>query len=416
LIDLSVRPGLSLLRRPYRRPEIADSSVAHSIESTTALNQAAEDYYKNFPAPDFILGKPFSEPASLSRRLIDLGVLIDGLRVVPGDTVLELGAGSCWVSHALNKIGCRTIAVDVSPTALQLGQQLFASDTRTNWTLRPEFLPYDGLTLPVADASVDGIVVYDAFHHLPNPERLLREMRRALQPSGVVAMSEPGRGHAGSMSSRAESDDTGVLERELVIEEIGSMAVAAGFHSARCVVASNHPLLEVETSALWSFMGGRDFSRYWSRLCAALDSHYYVLLFAGDPVPTTARPKHLKAIITEAGGATQLRGQIASPAIVDLTVRNVGDTRWLSDADRAGWTRLGAHLYADGTPPRLLDFDWHRAALPHNVDPDRSVKTIVTLPPLQAGTYQVVIDLVVEGIAWFGDRESAPLFLRLDVR
>jgi ubiquinone/menaquinone biosynthesis C-methylase UbiE len=60
------------------------------------------------------------------------------------------------------------------------------------------FLPYDGQTLPVADASVDRIVLYDAFHHIPNQERLLREMRRVLRPDGIVAMSEPGRGHSTS--------------------------------------------------------------------------------------------------------------------------------------------------------------------------------------------------------------------------
>ena len=50
-------------------------------------------------------------------------LLIAGARLRPGDTVIEIGAGSCWLSHLLNRYGCRTIAVDVSPTALAPGWQ-----------------------------------------------------------------------------------------------------------------------------------------------------------------------------------------------------------------------------------------------------------------------------------------------------
>jgi len=59
-----------------------------------------------------------------------------------------------------------------------LGRTLFERDPQTNWSLDPAFLAYDGQTLPVADATVDRIVLYDAFHHIPNQEHLLREMRR----------------------------------------------------------------------------------------------------------------------------------------------------------------------------------------------------------------------------------------------
>ena len=75
-------------------------------------------------------------------------------------------------------------------------------DPETNWNLKPEFKVYDGWTLPLPDGSVDRVVLYDAFHHLPNQERLLLEMRRVLTNRGIVGMSEPGRGH----STSAESD------------------------------------------------------------------------------------------------------------------------------------------------------------------------------------------------------------------
>src|SRR5258706_3344589 len=211
-IDVAARP----LLRPFRlsRPH-ADAGAAAALErQTDAFNRAAEAYYADHANPQQLLDKPFSEPAALSRRLIDVGVLIDSLRLKPGDLVLDLGAGACWLSHLLNRYGCRTIAVDVSPTALALGRQLFDLDPHTNWSLDPQFLPYDGQKLPAGDRTIDRIVLYDAYHHLPNPAALMRELRRVLRPDGIVFMSEPGRGHAASAPSVAEAAATGVLEND----------------------------------------------------------------------------------------------------------------------------------------------------------------------------------------------------------
>jgi SAM-dependent methyltransferase len=303
----------------------------------------------------------------------------------------------------LNRFGCRTIAVDVSPTALTIGRQVFEGDPRTNWHVDPQFRPYDGRTLPVADASVDRIVLYDAYHHLPNPAHLLREMRRALVPDGIVGMSEPGRGHAASAPSVAEAAATGVLENELVLEDIGDLARASGFAAARVVVSNRPPAFEVEASDLRAFMGGRGFARYWKTLCAALDGHHYILLFAGDPVPTTGRPKLLRARVST---PKALSVQKSARQPITIAVHNAGDTRWLAAETAPGWTRVGAHLY--GAPGRVLvDFDWLRVPLPADVEPGETIRLGIVLPPIdQPGNYVIAFDLVIEGVAWFADRGS----------
>src|SRR5262245_18511761 len=121
-VDLAVRPVLW----PFRlRPAPARRDTAAHIEARTdEFNRAAEAYFANLGAAAHLLDKPFSEPESCGRRLITAGTLIDALRLEPGDTVLELGAGTCWLSHFLNRYGCRTLALDVSSSALALGRQL----------------------------------------------------------------------------------------------------------------------------------------------------------------------------------------------------------------------------------------------------------------------------------------------------
>jgi SAM-dependent methyltransferase len=413
LIDIAVRPVLT----PFTLSRSQRSHTEEAAEARTdSYNIAAETHWATHADRRHAMDKPFSEPESLARRFIDIGTLFDGLRLQPGDTVLEIGAGSCWLSLFLNRYGCKTIAVDVSPTALSIGRMVFDRDPNTNWDLEPAFLVYDGHRLPVPDASVDRIVLYDAFHHIPNQRQLLTEMRRVLRPDGIVGMSEPGRGHASSASTLAEAA-TGVLENELSLEDVADAALRAGFRETRVIVASDSPLMEVDALKLRAFMGGRGFARYWRNLRAALDGHHYILLFAGDPEPTTGRPRRLRANITSVGATTPLRAKPDESIELRFDLYNSGDSRWLHRSDhRPGWTRFGGHLYRENQARTLIDFDWLRVALPGDVMPERSIQVVAQLPPVhESGRYVIDFDLVVEGVNWFADRGSMPLTIQYEV-
>jgi ubiquinone/menaquinone biosynthesis C-methylase UbiE len=45
-------------------------------------------------------------------------------------------------------------------------------------------------SLPLADGSVDAVLIVDAFHHFPDHEGALREAARVLAPGGVLVISE----------------------------------------------------------------------------------------------------------------------------------------------------------------------------------------------------------------------------------
>src|SRR5437879_5980673 len=83
-----------------------------------------------------------------------------------GAVVLDFGAGSCWTSRYLSQLGCRVIALDVSPTALRYGQELYARQPLIGDRPAPRFLQFDGKRIDVEDASVDRILCLDAFHHV----------------------------------------------------------------------------------------------------------------------------------------------------------------------------------------------------------------------------------------------------------
>jgi SAM-dependent methyltransferase len=49
----------------------------------------------------------------------------------------------------------------------------------------------DGQQLPIASEALQGIVMVDVLHHLPQPRRFFAEAERCLQPGGVIIMVEP---------------------------------------------------------------------------------------------------------------------------------------------------------------------------------------------------------------------------------
>lgn len=396
-----------------RRGGVARESSALVAETDT-LNEAAERYFADFEDREFILGKPFTDEAGFTRHLVSLGILLDGLRLRRRDVVAEFGAGTCWVSHFINRFGCRTISIDVSASALALGEELFRRDPATRWDVGPEFRVYDGHQLPLDDASVDRVIIVDAFHHVPNQREVLTEFHRVLKADGIVAMSEPGRGHAGTCASQMEVSKHGVLENELVVEDVAALALACGFAAAHVIVGSVDALWEIPADDVGKFIQGKGFPRYWDNLSDSLLAHHYLLLYKGDPRPTTAQPKATGARL-RARSAT-IEATAGQPASVTVELQNTAETRWLA-AEGTGWTRFGAHLYRAGELEELLDYDWLRAALPRDLDQyDRETMT-VTLPPIaEPGTYRVEFDLVLEGVMWFGDRGSPTESVTLCVR
>ena len=140
-------------------------------------------------------------------------------------------------------------------------------------------------------------------------------------------MAEPGQGHASSLSSITETADWGVLENELVVEDVAALAEAAGFGEVNVLAKGPTRRFELPARGIRAFQGGgAGFSRYWGDLCCELRGHHSLLLHKGSSTPTTVRPGRLTAVLRllrPAAAAALSRGE---PLHVVLRVRNTPAT------------------------------------------------------------------------------------------
>lgn len=108
------------------------------------------------------------------------------LRRIPHDSMLEIGCDA-WLYYAEpSGVDPETlICTNISERELDLGISA-ASGTR----LQPEFRLMDAHTLDFPDHSFDVVFGMSILHHL-ELERVLKEVRRVLKPSGHLLFTEP---------------------------------------------------------------------------------------------------------------------------------------------------------------------------------------------------------------------------------
>jgi SAM-dependent methyltransferase len=251
----------------------------------------AENYFARLTDWTYHLAKPFCSFEDTPQLLINFAVVLQGLELCQGLTVLEFGAGTCWAARMLTQLGCKVIACDVSAAALEIGRELYRRNPPAGDRPAPEFLLFDGHRFDLADASVDRVICLDAFHHVPNPGEVLAELGRVLAPGGFAGFAEPGPEHSKSAQSQYEMRTAGVIENDIRIEEIWRLAQQAGFTDLKLAVFLLEPLL-LRVNEFEEFLdGGRGstnkFTKRPASLCRTNATSFY----------TRARPRLKTAVI-----------------------------------------------------------------------------------------------------------------------
>ena len=99
--------------------------------------------------------------------------------VVKAKTVLELATGTGMIAKNIVNAAAHIEATDASA-------EMIAEAKRDNHSTKLHFSVQDMFRLPYTEESFDVVIVSNALHIVPQPEKALAEIRRVLKDDGVL--------------------------------------------------------------------------------------------------------------------------------------------------------------------------------------------------------------------------------------
>lgn len=183
--------------------------------------------------------------------------IADGLMrvgpVPPGSRLLEIGIGTGRIALPLLERGVNLVGVDISPRMVErLGakyEELRAAEPERPWgTLRVEMA--DMTTLPFVSGSFDAAVAVHVLHLVPDWQRALDEVLRAVKPGGALLLGQDV--HSGASASGGAVQD----EWTRIITALGYEPKAVGASSFSTILAELRRRgldARVETLATWPY-------------------------------------------------------------------------------------------------------------------------------------------------------------------
>ena len=120
--------------------------------------------------------------AGMVRSDEKIGRILDNAKVTAGSRVLDIACGTgVLIGDYLRRNVESVTAVDISPEMIRIAREKFPQEN-------VRFVCGDAETAPLGE-GFDAIVIYNAFPHFPDPERLVARLAALLAPGGRLVLS-----------------------------------------------------------------------------------------------------------------------------------------------------------------------------------------------------------------------------------
>jgi SAM-dependent methyltransferase len=167
---------------------------------------------------------PFATAPAI-RNTDALNRIVNAAGAGPGDTVLDVACGPGLLVCAFANVVDHAAGIDITPAMLEQAGKLQAELGLQNvsWQLG------DVEALPFPDRQFSIVASRFALHHLQEPLKVLKEMRRVCAAGGriVVADSAPAQGKAEAFNDMEKLRDPSHV-RALSVEELRQLFADAG--------------------------------------------------------------------------------------------------------------------------------------------------------------------------------------------
>ena len=191
-----LKPGpaseLEILGRIFRSSKVAKSDQAMQDQAQLSLvrkarAEMAERYFAAHAQEWDAIRSLHLPEAEVERAMLAL------LRDAPLGKMLDIGTGTGRMVELFGAAAQSIIAIDNSPEMLRLARaKLLESETASGLNLvqKTELKQGDFNNLPVANGTVDSVILHQVLHYAQHPEAVLVEVSRVLKPAGVVLIAD----------------------------------------------------------------------------------------------------------------------------------------------------------------------------------------------------------------------------------
>lgn len=378
-----------------------------------SLIKSADEYWNEIGLNSDQCYKPFSSIAEATYLCRHLSLLLSAASLSKGQSVLEFGCATGWLTNNLADLGVHAKGIDISNQAIKLSHAL-----KENRPARPgaifDTLLYDGKIIPFQNEFFDRVVCFDAFHHVSDQKDSLKEMFRILKPGGRVAMLEPAINHSLAPYSQYEMRNFNVIENDINMNEIAEFAKDIGFQSPKMFIQMFEPI-QIDWSEHSSWINLHNLKNVKKKSLLPLIENR----FNGPQCFYMIKPHLLPTSVKQSGNNAEILNITSSKInpygfeyFIELTIKNSGSTIWLSAHDAVGKVNLGLRLASSNGS--LLDANFLRVSLSDSdIFPEQviTIKTLIHLNRHIIENSQLHIDLVSENVAWFNlvDDNNHPL-------
>jgi len=393
--------GIDYKRAALEYPKMLDAERSHYLRTKPFYNLANK--------PDKHLGDGMD--AETHRHFTDFANMASALALRAGARILDVGCGSGWLSEYFARLGYDVTGIDISDELIEMARD------------RVERVPYDVdhetalccrfLTQDIESAALsekfDAVICYDALHHFEDERKVFRNLAAMLDVGGLLFILE---GHKPSAGSATEDELQDVMRQYGTLESPFSgdyLRALLDEHGLAVVgdYVSINGLFERER------LEGEGGERMLPLRTLPTDYHYLTCMKVTEGAPATSvpdsrQPGLLCAELT-LGDSLPPRIEAGDQLKLEITVKNIGDTLWLSGQTvRNGVVMPGVRIF-DEQGEIVAELHGH-PMLPHAVPPGQTVDFDIQLvAPSKPGKYSVKIDLVDQHICWFEERGSQPL-------
>ena len=371
------------------------SEKSLQLQKTSAQSPSEGQLYKkaemsieeSVEDPDFFgpgLYSPFNKhrPEYTVELIRRFSLLLPLMGLKRKDVVLDIGSGYSWTTEWLQKAGYESIGVDICRTYFEVGKKRMGDSC-------PNLVIADVENLPIRDSVLNGILCFDAFHHIENREKAFSLFCRTLRKGCSVILAEPGKDHGSLEESIEVMEKYGILEKGMDLSDVRSYIKDEDF-----LLPEQHYVLKLKKDELKSYLD----------LCF-VRSHSYVdcLIFSvkkrGTREYFSTSPNICRVEITPGfPPPVILNGRKKN--VLSFQVKNTGDTIWKHQGQNAeGEVKLGGIVFdVEGNP--LTETPITR--LSKDVYPGETVKLDLVLPEMkEPGSYFLQVDLENKGFGWF---------------